>query len=48
MYYSNEYARIMLEHERRLLREVTNGKPMTWRKVGKIFQLNALLRARNH
>ena len=34
-----------LEHK--LLREVTNDKePMSWRKLGKMIQLNAMLRSR--
>ena len=43
MYVPNEYARVMLEEERRLMREVTTGR-LGWKKIGKMIQLNALLR----
>ena len=43
MYVPNEYARAMMEEERRLMREIGTGS-MSWKKIGKIFQLNALLR----
>ena len=44
-----EWDRLMWEEERRLLREVTNDKePMSWRKVGKMIQLNAMLRSHDH
>jgi len=37
----------MFEEERRLLREVTKEEPMSWRKFGKMIQLNAMLRSRD-
>jgi len=44
--YGTEWDRLMWEEERRLLREVTDDKePMSWRKFGKMIQLNAMLRS---
>jgi len=43
--YGTEWDRAVREEERRLLREVTGEGPMTWRKFGKMIQLNAMLRA---
>jgi len=37
----------MREEQRRLVREVNNGEPMSWKKLGKIIQLNALMRSGN-
>ena len=46
--YGTEWDRMMWEEERRLLREVTDDKePMSWRKFGKMIQLNAMLRSRD-
>ena len=45
MFNQNEFTRVMLEEERKLMREVTTGR-FGWKKIGKIIQLNALLRAR--
>jgi hypothetical protein len=46
MYYRYEWDRMMWEEERRLLREVTEDRgPMSWRKLGKMIQLNAMLRS---
>ena len=42
MYNTNEYTRVLLEEERRLMREIT-GQRMSWNKLGKIIKLNALL-----
>jgi len=42
MYNPNEYTRFMMEEERRLLREITTQR-MSWRKLGNIIQLNALM-----
>jgi len=44
MYNPNEYTRAMLDEERRLMREVSTGR-FGWKKIGKMIQLNALLRA---
>ena len=41
MYNPNEY-RVLLEEERRLLRELETQR-MSWNKLGKIIRLNALL-----
>jgi len=47
--YGAEWDKMMWEEERRLLREVTDNKePMSWRKLGKMIQLNAMLRAHDH
>ena len=45
MYSSNEWARIMMEQERKLIKEVSS-QPMSWRKLGKMIQLSALIRSR--
>ena len=45
--YGTEWDRLMFEEERRLLREVTKEEPMSWRKFGKMIQLNAMLRSRD-
>ena len=45
--YNHEWDREMREEERRLLREVTGDEPMSWRKFGKMIQLNAMLRSRD-
>jgi len=46
--YNNEWDRMMWEEERKLLREVTDDKqPMSWQKLGKMVQLNAMLRSRD-
>ena len=45
MYNRYENDRLMWEEERRLLREVTKDEPMSWRKFGKMIQLNALMRS---
>jgi len=45
-YWDRQLDRQMMEEQRRLIREVTNEEPMSWRKLGKIIQLNALLRER--
>ena len=42
MYNANEYTRVLLDEERRLMREIT-GQRMSWNKLGKIIKLNALL-----
>ena len=42
MYNQNEYTRVLLEEERRLMREIT-GQRMSWKKIGKMIRLNALL-----
>ena len=42
MYNPNEYPRVLLEEERRLMREIT-GQRMSWKKIGKLIRLNALL-----
>ena len=43
MFIANEYTRAMQEEERKLMREVSTGR-FSWRKIGKMIQLNALLR----
>jgi len=48
MYERYEWDRIMWEEERKLLREVTSDEPMSWRKLGKTIQLNAMLRSHSH
>jgi len=45
MFYPNEYTRALLEEERTLMREITTGR-LSWKKIGKMIQLNALLRTR--
>jgi len=42
MFNQNEETRILLEEERRLMREIT-GQRMSWNKLGKMIKLNALL-----
>ena len=47
--YNDEWHRMLLEEERKLLREVTDEKePMSWQKLGKMIQLNAMLRSHDH
>ena len=43
--YGTEWDRLLWEEERRLLREVTKEGSMSWRKFGKMLQLNAMLRS---
>ena len=45
-HWDRQLDRQMLEEQRRLMREVTDGAPMSWQKLGKIIQLNALLHER--
>jgi len=47
MYVSNEYDRVLMEEERKLMREITTGR-MSWMKIGKVIQFNALVRMRKH
>ena len=45
MYHQDqEWKRVMLEEERKLLKEVATQR-MSWDKVGNIVKLNALMRA---
>ena len=46
MFYNsnNEYARMMMEEERRLLKEVSNQR-MSWKKLGNVMKLQAMMRA---
>jgi len=43
--YDPDYERFLLCEQQRLTREVT-GQKMSWRKLGKVIQLNALIRMR--
>ncbi|MCL2300170.1 MAG: hypothetical protein FWC27_08515 [Firmicutes bacterium] len=45
MFYENEYTRVLLEEERRLMREITTQR-MSWSTIGKMIKLNALLHER--
>ena len=42
-YWNSELERQMWDEERRLLREVSGQRGLSWNKVGKMIQLNALL-----
>lgn len=46
MYTPNEYARCVVEEERRLMREVSTGS-LSWKKIGQMLRLDALLRMQN-
>jgi hypothetical protein len=43
MYVQTEYARSVVEEERRLMREISTGS-LSWKKVGQMIRLNTLLR----
>jgi len=45
MYFPDEYTRTLMEEERKLMRDV-NTERFGWKKIGKMIQLNALLRTR--
>ena len=47
--YNNQidYNRFLIEEERKLMRELGTQR-MSWRKLGKIIKLGALVRAHNH
>jgi len=47
MYVPDKYTLALMEEERRLLREITEGR-MSWKKVGKMIRFNALVRTREH
>jgi hypothetical protein len=46
MYNPTEYARCVAEEERRLMREVSTGS-LSWKKIGQMIRLNALLSMKN-
>ena len=45
MKYNPNYDRFLYDEQQRLLREVSNQR-MSWRILGKIIQLNAIVRMR--
>jgi hypothetical protein len=47
--FDQNFNRIMIEEERKLLKEVS-AQRMSWKKVGNMIKLNAIMRAnqRNH
>ena len=45
--WERQWDRQALEEERRLISEVTDGRPISWKKLGKIIQLGAMLRSDN-
>ena len=46
-YQEQEWKRVMLEEERKLLKEVATQR-MGWDRVSKMVKLNALMRAHQH
>jgi len=46
MRYNSQHDRLLDDERRRLLREVSNERKMSWRKLGKIIKLDALMRIR--
>lgn len=40
--YNNDLARVIMDQERRLLREIGTQR-MSWKKIGKLIQLSALV-----
>ena len=46
MFNTNEYTRVLLEEENRLMRELGTQR-MSWNKLGTILKLTALLRSHN-
>lgn len=45
MIHTNDWERLLMEEELKLMREMESTKGMSWNKFFKMIRLNALLRA---